>query len=126
MKIFFIIALGGAIGALTRQFVASQVIRIAGESFPWHTLLINVLGSFIMGIIFELLASKLSFHHELKAFITIGILSSFTTFSSFSLDIIILIERGQIYLAIAYIFTSVLFSVLFLFCGMWFVRLIII
>tara|TARA_Y100000590_G_scaffold441418_1_gene568080 strand:- start:145 stop:525 length:381 start_codon:yes stop_codon:yes gene_type:complete len=126
MKIFFIIALGGAIGALTRQFVASQVIRIAGDSFPWQTLFINILGSFFMGIIFELIASKWNFQNELKVFITIGVLSSFTTFSSFSLDIIILLERGQIYPAIGYILTSVFFSVLCLFCGMYFVRLIIV
>ena len=124
MKLFFIIALGGAIGALTRQFVASQVIRIMGEAFPWHTLFINVVGSFIMGIIFELVTFKWNIQPELKVFMTVGILGSFTTFSSFSLDVVILLERGQVFPALGYISASVALSVLFLYFGMLFLRLI--
>ena len=88
------VALGGAIGSAARYGVNILVGTAAWRrEFPWHTLIVNVLGCFIMGLLVELMALKLNVGNEVRAFLTTGILGGFTTFSAFSLDFALLVER---------------------------------
>ena len=116
------VAAGGAIGSLVRYFVAGWVQSAAWPGFPWGIFVVNISGGLIMGLIVELGALKLSFTPELRAFLTVGILGGYTTFSTFSLDSALLIERGAYGSAAAYVAGSAVLSILALFAGMWLVR----
>ncbi|HEX3943234.1 MAG TPA: fluoride efflux transporter CrcB [Rhizomicrobium sp.] len=123
ITILVAVALGGAIGSLARYFVASAV-QSPVTQFPWGIFVVNVSGGFLMGIIVELSALKLNISPELRAFLTIGVLGGYTTFSTFSLDSALLIERGAWASAAAYMAGSAILSVLALFAGLWIVRAI--
>jgi fluoride exporter len=112
------IALGGAIGAALRHFLNIGIARIAGSDFPWHTMLINVSGSFVMGLLVSLMAMRWNVSNELRAFLTTGILGGYTTFSAFSLDFALLVERKTYALAGAYALGSVVLSLAAIFAGM--------
>jgi len=116
------IALGGAVGAVARHYVGAQMLRLLGDGFPWGTLTVNVVGSFAMGALVEIMALRWNVGPELRAFMTVGILGAFTTFSTFSLDFAVLTERGALGLAAVYAVTSVVLSVLALFAGLWLFR----
>jgi len=118
------IALGGAIGSLARYGVASAVQSAAWPGFPWGIFVVNVSGGFLMGVIVELGALKLTLSPELRAFLTVGILGGYTTFSTFSLDSVLLIQRGAYGSAAAYMAGSAILSVAALYAGLWIVRAI--
>lgn len=120
------IALGGAVGALGRHFVAGQITHYFGTGFPLGTLTVNVLGSFIMGCLIEAMALAWSPGSELRAFLTVGMLGAFTTFSTFSLETVLLAERGQFGLMLAYILLSVLLSVGALYLAMQLLRSVLV
>ena len=122
MKLLLAIAAGGAIGAVARHLVNVQALVWFGAGFPWGTLTVNVVGSFLMGVFIESSALMWSPGPALRAMLTVGILGAFTTFSTFSLDVAVLYERGQMALAAAYIVASVLLSVGGLFAGLALVR----
>ncbi|MHA1567360.1 MAG: fluoride efflux transporter CrcB [Alphaproteobacteria bacterium] len=125
MKLILAIAAGGAIGAVARHYVAFQVSMLLGRDFPWGTLAVNILGSFILGTLIELMALVWSPSQEIRALLTVGMLGAFTTFSTFSLDTVLLIERGDTATAMGYIATSLLLSVGALFLGLRLARLVI-
>ena len=116
------VAMGGALGSLLRYFVASAIQSPASAGFPWGIFLVNVTGGFAMGVIVELSALKLHLTPELRAFLTVGILGGYTTFSTFSLDSALLIQRGAYGAAAAYIGGSTILSIAALFGGLWRVR----
>ena len=120
--ILLAVALGGALGSLLRYFVAGAVQTATWPGFPWGIFVVNVSGCFAMGVIVELMALKLNFTPEIRAFLTVGILGGYTTFSTFSLDSVLLIERGHYSSAALYIGGSALLSILALFAGLWLVR----
>jgi CrcB protein len=120
--ILMAVALGGALGSLLRYFLAGQIQSAAWPGFPWGIFFVNVSGGFAMGIIAELSALKLNLSPELRAFLTVGILGGYTTFSTFSLDSALLIERGDYVGAAAYMTGSAILSVVALFAGLWTVR----
>jgi len=122
--ILLAIAIGGALGSLARYAVASLVQSAAWPGFPWGIFAVNISGGFIMGVIVELGALKLHFTPELRAFLTVGVLGGYTTFSTFSLDSALLIERGAYASAAMYIAGSALLSVAALFAGLWIVRVL--
>lgn len=122
MNIFIAIAVGGGLGALARHFLSSGIYSATGDGFPWGILAVNVLGGLAMGLIVELGALKLSYSPEARAFLTTGVLGGFTTFSAFSLDTALLIERGDWLAALLYVTSSVVLSILALFGGLWLVR----
>ena len=122
MKILVMVAIGGAIGAVARQQSNQFIMRIWGEDFPIGTIFVNILGSFIMGLLFELFTSKITISYEWRALIFTGVLASFTTFSSFALDVALLTERNEYLTAIIYIGGSVILSIGFLFLGSWAMR----
>ena len=122
MKIILMVAIGGAIGAVARQQSNQLIMRIFGGEFPIGTIFVNILGSFIMGLLFELFASKITLSYEWRSLIFTGVLASFTTFSSFALDVALLSERNEYYYALCYIGMSVVLSIGALFVGLWIMR----
>jgi len=120
--ILLAVALGGAFGSLLRYFVAGSVQSAAWPGFPWGIFVVNISGGLAMGIITELAALKLNMSPEVRAFLTVGVLGGYTTFSTFSLDSVLLIERGAYTSAALYVSGSAILSILALFAGMWFVR----
>jgi len=122
LGILLAVALGGALGSLLRYFVAGAVQSATWPGFPWGIFVVNITGGFAMGLIVELSALKLNLTPEVRAFLTIGILGGYTTFSTFSLDSALLIERGDYSGAALYIAGSALLSILALFAGLWFIR----
>ena len=122
MKIILMVAIGGAIGAIARQQSNQLIMRVFGGEFPIGTIFVNILGSFIMGLLFELFASKITLSDEWRSLIFTGVLASFTTFSSFALDVALLSERNEYYYALCYIGMSVVLSIGALFVGLWVMR----
>jgi fluoride exporter len=101
------IAMGGAVGAVLRYLVASGVQRGSGLDFPLGTLTVNVLGSLIMGLLFELLVERAALGPEWRAALLVGVLGAFTTFSTFSMETVNLIGEGRIVAATCNVALSV-------------------
>lgn len=118
MYLILAIAAGGAVGAVGRHFVNVGMVAMLGIGFPYATLTVNVVGSFLMGVLVHVLAVSWPVSPELRALLTIGGLGAFTTFSTFSLDVALLYERGQLLLAGIYIVVSVAASIGALFIGL--------
>lgn len=113
-----LIALGGAFGSVTRFLMINGIGRWLGSAFPYGTLLVNVLGSFLMGLLVGVLARLMPPQAEdLRLLLGIGVLGGFTTFSAFSLDVVTLIQRGEMLTAMVYVAVSVIFSIVALFLG---------
>ncbi|GAA6188124.1 fluoride efflux transporter CrcB [Litorivita sp. NS0012-18] len=102
------VALGGAIGASLRYLTNVGAMRVMGAGFPWGTMTVNVVGSFLMGIIVLYLAQKGG--TRFAPFLMTGLLGGYTTFSAFSLDALTIFERGQAGLAALYVGASVALS----------------
>ncbi len=116
------VALGGAIGSAARYGVNVWSGRMLGSEFPWHTFIVNVVGCFAMGVLVELMALKLNVGNDTRAFLTTGILGGFTTFSAYSLDFAVLVERKSYGAALAYGTGSVALSLIAVFAGLSLVR----
>lgn len=124
MEAYFLVFLGGGIGAALRHGINVGAARLLGMGFPFGTLIVNVVGSLVMGLIIEYLALRGEVSQHWRLFLTTGILGGFTTFSAYSLDAALLYERGQIGLAAAYVLGSVAASIAALFIGLLIVRAI--
>lgn len=122
MTLIFPVAAGGAIGAVLRHYAGKAALSMLGTGFTYGTLFVNVFGSFLMGLIVALFALQGNPSQGWRAFLTVGLLGGFTTFSAFSLDVVTLYERGEMTSAMIYVFTSLAFSVLALFAAMFLVR----
>ena len=120
---FLIVFLGAGVGGAIRHGINLATARLLpGVTFPVATLFINVLGSFLMGIIAESFVLRGSGGHPLRLLLTTGVLGGFTTFSTFSLDAITLYERGQTGAAFAYVLASVIAALLGLLAALALVR----
>ncbi|HET7910629.1 MAG TPA: fluoride efflux transporter CrcB [Pseudolabrys sp.] len=119
---FAIVFVGGGIGAALRHGFNLAFARLLGTSFPYATLFENVSGSVVMGALVALFAFRTGIPHHWQLFLTTGILGGYTTFSTFSLDVALLYERGEIGLAALYVLLSVLLSIGGLFGGLALVR----
>lgn len=111
-------AVGGAIGSVLRYLVGVFTLRWFGPAFPWGTLAVNIVGSFIIGLMVEMIARRFNASMELRVFIVTGIIGGFTTWSSFSLDTMVLFERGAIAAAAAYVIGSLVLSFAAVFAGL--------
>ena len=119
---YLIVFLGGGLGAATRHGINLATARVLGIAFPYGTLLINITGSFIMGLVAAYFAFKGGASQHWRLFFTTGILGGYTTFSAFSLDAALLYERGQIGMAALYVIASGAISIVGLFAGLALVR----
>jgi CrcB protein len=115
---YLLVFIGGGLGAALRHGVNVGFGRLFGTSFPYHTLFENVSGSLVMGLMAGYFAMKGDASQAWRLFFTTGILGGYTTFSAFSLDAVLLYERGALALAALYVFGSVALSILGLFAGL--------
>ncbi len=122
LKLTLLAAGGGAIGAAGRFLVGTAAVRIFGFGFPWGTLIVNIAGSFAMGLLVGLFALRVSGGESMRVFLAVGVLGGFTTFSAFSLDFVSLVERKAHGLAMLYAGASVCVSILALMTGLWLAR----
>lgn len=118
------IALGGAFGALSRYFVVGLVTDWLGKDFPFGTLLVNALGSFLIGILYVVVVLKMHVSPELKSILVVGFLGAFTTFSTFSLEAFNFISQGLLLSAVTYILSSVILCILAVWAGVSLAKLI--
>ena len=122
MQGFLLVFIGGGVGAALRHGVNLISARWFGTAFPWHTLFENVTGSLVMGLIAGYFAMKGGVSQPWRLFLTTGILGGYTTFSAFSLDTVLLYERGETGLAALYVLSSVALAVGGLVVGLALVR----
>lgn len=118
MQMMLAVALGGAVGAVGRYLVVTRLGELLGYGFPYGTLAVNVIGSFLMGCLVEASALALPLSTEARGLILVGGLGAFTTFSTFALDVATFYERGELTGLAIYIAASVAFSILALVLGL--------
>lgn len=116
------VALGGAIGSVARYGVNIGTAHIWGIDYPWGTIIVNIVGSFLMGILIAKFAQMDHQSNVFKSFLATGVLGGFTTFSAFSLDFVTLWERAEFLQALVYLFISIMVSIGALFVGLWIIR----
>ncbi len=112
MKHLLMIAAGGASGALCRHWMVNLVNSLGAGKIPLGTLTVNIIGSFCIGIMFVLITENMALHPDWRNIAMVGFLGAFTTFSTFSLEAITLLENGQLAHAALYISSSLVLCVL--------------
>jgi len=125
MKVLLIIFFGGGAGSVTRYLLINYFNKIIPSSIPYGALLVNLIGSLIIGIIYYFITTKLLLNEQLKVFLTIGFLGGFTTFSTFNLDFFKLIESGNLSLAIIYAAITFIGTIALFYIGYNFAKLMI-
>lgn len=120
-----LVALGGAFGSVLRYLSGIASVRLAGAGFPWGTLFVNVTGSFLIGVLSEVIARRFGASPELRLFLVTGVLGGYTTFSAFSLDAAMLAEQGQFATAALYVALSLVLSGLGVVAGLALMRAIV-
>lgn len=116
-KTIAMIALGGALGSVIRHFFNNSILTLVKTQFPVGIVAVNVLGSFLMGMLVALFAVSWNAPEHIRLFLTVGILGGFTTFSAFSLDTMLLWSRGDAAGAVLYVALSVILSIAAVFFG---------
>ncbi len=120
MTVYYYIAIacGGAVGAVSRYWLATTMERFNQTNFPLGTFTVNLLGSFLIGMFFILFAEKIELAQQWRPIVIIGFLGAMTTFSTFYLDAILLMQQGNYNTAVFYLVTSVCVCLLAAWCGM--------
>ena len=122
MQNLLLVMLGGALGAGLRHLAGMAALARLGPGFPWGTLFVNLAGGLLIGLLAGWFARS-GASNEMRLFLAVGVLGGFTTFSAFSLETWLMLERGQPGLAASYVVASVVGSVLLLFAGLRLMRL---
>jgi len=115
---YLAVAFGGALGAMSRFFVYNVFTHAPRSTYPWATFTVNVAGSFLIGIAFILITERLEMGPYWRGIVTVGFLGAFTTFSTFSMDVIGLLEQGQVSNAIIYVLSSVVVCIIAAWLGL--------
>ena len=118
MQSLLLVMAGGAIGAGARHLTGAAMLRALGPGWPWGTLTVNLLGGFLMGALIGWLAQQSDGGNNLRLLLGVGMLGGFTTFSAFSLDVVLMIERGEVWPAGGYVLASVVGSIVALMVGL--------
>ncbi len=116
MKALIFIAIGGAAGAVLRYGASLSVYSLLGRGFPYGTLFVNVSGSLLMGLLSVIMLERFNIGPEWRAAVLVGVLGSFTTFSTFSIETLNLLEQGDVMRAM----TNIVLSVLVCLVAVWF------
>ena len=114
----FLVMIGGALGAGARYLTGAAMLRAAGPGWPWGTLTVNLAGGFLMGVLAGWLARHGDAGSIARLLLGVGVLGGFTTFSAFSLDVVLMLERGEFWPASGYALASVIGSVVALMAGL--------
>jgi CrcB protein len=116
---YFWIAVGSALGGMFRYWCSGVAARLIGETFPWGTLIVNILGSLVIGVFFTLTGpdGRLLVSSDMRMFVMVGLCGGYTTFSSFSLQTLTLLQNGELLYAGANIVGSVLLCMLAVWLG---------
>ena len=118
LRQILLVAIGGAVGSVARHLVGVASLRLFGPAFPFGTLIVNLVGAFVMGMFVELLARRFGASTDLRLLIATGVLGGFTTFSSFALDTSVLWERGEVISSFVYVATTLVLGLAALFLGL--------
>ena len=124
MQAYLLVFLGAGIGGALRHGVNLGAARWLSAGFPWGTLIVNITGSFVMGLLAGCFAFKGDASQNWRLFLATGILGGFTTFSAFSLDAVLIWERGQAGIAATYVIASLILSIAGLAVGLGLIRAI--
>ncbi len=114
---FLYIALGGGLGAVFRYIISSFGNGLATSKFPWGTLAVNLLGSFLIGLAWGY-AQRLHWNENFSLFLFIGLFGGFTTFSSFAFESFMLMKSNEIFYALSYLFVSLFLGVILVYIGL--------
>jgi len=118
------VAVGGALGAMARYAISTWIFQVSSHKFPYATLTVNVLGSFVMGILFVVIIERSALPVEMRSLWMIGFLGAFTTFSTFSLDALSLWQNGHLFMALLYVLATVVLCLLAISSSIWLTRLL--
>ena len=124
MYLILYIAIGGAIGAISRYILSNAIQNLSSNPFPYGMLLCNIIGSIILGLLYDSLTKADFFSDNMKVFLQVGILGSFTTFSAFSLEAFLMFENSDYITAVIFILLSVVLSIGGLMLGVNAIRLV--
>tara|TARA_B110000003_G_scaffold127298_1_gene129358 strand:+ start:7189 stop:7560 length:372 start_codon:yes stop_codon:yes gene_type:complete len=120
---WFAVAIGGALGSIARYALSTWIFDVSSHKFPYATLAVNVLGSFVMGILFVIIVEKAALPNEMRSLLMIGFLGAFTTFSTFSLDALGLWQNGHIFMSLVYMLATVILCLIAISSAIWLTRL---
>ncbi|PSJ43670.1 fluoride efflux transporter CrcB [Zobellella endophytica] len=118
MKTLLFVGIGGAIGAILRFTTTELMARLLGRNFPYGTLTVNLAGSLLIGVFFVLIQQNIVSAHSWRPFVVVGMLGALTTFSSFSLDTVLLLEHGQWIKAMVNVCLNVVCCIMLTYLGM--------
>ncbi|MBQ45410.1 MAG: fluoride efflux transporter CrcB [Porticoccaceae bacterium] len=117
------VAIGGALGSVARYALSSWIFDITSHKFPYATLIVNVAGSFVMGILFVVIVERAALPAEMRSLLMIGFIGAFTTFSAFSLDALGLWQNGHVLMSVIYMITTIILCLVAISTAIWLTRL---
>lgn len=119
MGAWIAVAVGGAMGSVARFWLTGAMTALTGPRFPWGTLVINIVGSFVIGLVggLTLTPARVGMHPDVRIFLMTGVCGGFTTFSAFSLQTLELMQTGDVVPAFGYAIGSVVLCVIATYCG---------
>jgi CrcB protein len=118
------VAIGGALGSMARYALSMWIFDITSHKFPYATLVVNVAGSFVMGVLFVVIIERAALPAEMRSLLMIGFIGAFTTFSTFSLDALGLWQNGHITMSLLYMVSTVILCLIAISSAIWLTRLI--
>ncbi len=125
MNTYLAVAIGGAFGAVTRYWLSASVESVNSSNFPLGTFSVNLIGSFLIGVLFIVFTEKLELAAHWRPILILGFLGAMTTFSTFSLDALLLFQQGHYNTALFYIFSSVVSCLFAAYAGLQITRIVL-